>query len=229
MRGGLAWLDRRMPAALRQDLPRLRGRAAHRRARRHRVAGKGEAGVRARRGVLQQLPRSHGQRLLDHADGHRRSSVPRQSLRRPMERLPGSAEEARRQLRELVSLVHALDRPRGRRFAVLLICISLLSDRVASQSAPAPSLTLGVQPPAGMRVGAFTVDRDRNVYFVGTTTDLPFQPHRARTAAAAVLMASADSVSSAGRSPTSSSSRWAAMVNGSCRRSSAATGNCRRD
>ena len=69
MRGGLAWLDRRMPAALRQDVPRLRRR-------RERTAvlddiawpQKREAGVRARRRVLQQLPRPDRER----ASGRRR-------------------------------------------------------------------------------------------------------------------------------------------------------------
>ena len=100
MRGGLAWLD--VECQQRFDKTFVDCAEAERTAVLDDIAwpSKREAGVRARRRVLQQLPRSDRERLLDHADGHRGSAVHGQSLRGAMERLSaGSAEEARRQLR----------------------------------------------------------------------------------------------------------------------------------
>ena len=100
MRGGLAWLD--VECQQRFDKTFLNCAEAERTAVLDDIAwpSRAQAGVRARRRVLQQLPRSHRERLLDDADGDRRSAVHGQPLRRAMERLSaGSAEEARRQLR----------------------------------------------------------------------------------------------------------------------------------
>jgi len=55
-----------------------------------------------------------------------------------------------------------------------LVGVSFSAASPAAQSLPPATLTLGVQPPAGMLASAFTVDRDRNVYYAGTTTDPAF-------------------------------------------------------
>ena len=66
-----------------------------------------------------------------------------------------------------------------RRVCVLALFVLVGFDgRPGAQSASPPTLTPGPPPPASMSVGAFTVDRDRNVYYVGVTTnpDFPTTP-----------------------------------------------------
>lgn len=60
--------------------------------------------------------------------------------------------------------------------AVLPIAICLVGASALTQpSLPSPpTLSVGVQPPPGMGIGAFTVDRDRNIYYVGTSRDPNF-------------------------------------------------------
>ena len=88
MRGGLAWLD--VECQKRFDKTFLACADAERTAVLDDIAwpAKAQAGACARCGVLQQLPRSHGERLLDDAHGHRRSAVHGQPLGRALERLP---------------------------------------------------------------------------------------------------------------------------------------------
>ena len=59
-------------------------------------------------------------------------------------------------------------------FAVLPILVGLFCARPYTQDLPAPTVTPGVQPPPGMTVAAFTVDGERNVYYLGQSSDPGF-------------------------------------------------------
>lgn len=63
---------------------------------------------------------------------------------------------------------------RNARFAVFPVVVGLLCARPSTQDLPPPTVTPGVQPPQGMTVGAFTVDGNRNVYYVGQSSDPDF-------------------------------------------------------
>ena len=82
------------------DAPRLSGPPCSTTSRGRRGDGASDtAPPAARRRVLQQLPRSDRDRLLDHAHGDRRSALHGQSIGRAVERLSGrGAEEAGRQV-----------------------------------------------------------------------------------------------------------------------------------
>jgi len=57
-------------------------------------------------------------------------------------------------------------------FAFAVIVVACAGVGVSTQTPSPPTLAPAVRPPAGMiGIGAFTVDRDRNVYFAAGTTD----------------------------------------------------------
>ena len=99
MRGGLAWLDRECQQ--RFDKMFLDCADAERTAVLDDIAWPATAKPEFAHGVafFNSFRDLTASRLLDHADGHRRSAVPGQSIRGAMERLSGrGAEEAGRQL-----------------------------------------------------------------------------------------------------------------------------------
>ncbi len=100
MRGGLAWLDRE--CATRYDKMFVDCTDAERTKVLDDIAwpSKTPTGTVARRRVLQYVPRSHRQRVLDQQDGDQGSPVHRQRVRAGVERVSGrSAEEAGRDAR----------------------------------------------------------------------------------------------------------------------------------
>ena len=74
MRGGLAWLDRECVTRFEKDFLTCTPRSGRRCSTRS-LAAEGRPGARARRRVLQQLPRPHRERVLHQQDGDRGPAV----------------------------------------------------------------------------------------------------------------------------------------------------------
>ena len=92
MRGGLAWLD--LECQRRFDKTFVGASdASARRPRRHRDLRRAQARPDARPGVLPQLPRPHGDRLLDDQDGDDRPRLHGQHRRAEVGRLPSRAAQ----------------------------------------------------------------------------------------------------------------------------------------